>query len=111
MRRYQDRGIDHDLRRLRTPFQICVVFARMAQNIVHFAIQAEDVERARRFYEGVFGWRFEPGGPPGFYDIETGDEDNPGILVALHGRDGPLTGRGIRGFTCTVAVHDLPDIR
>lgn len=83
----------------------------MAHNIVHFAIHADDVERARRFYEAVFGWRFEAWGPPGFYDVTTGDGNSPGIHGALHGRDEPLTGSGIRGFTCTVAVDDLARVR
>ena len=83
----------------------------MPNNIVHFAIHADDVERARRFYEAVFGWRFEAWGPPGFYDVVTGADDRPGIHGALHGRDEPLTGGGTRGFTCTVAVEDLDAIR
>jgi len=83
----------------------------MPRNVVHFAIHADDVERARRFYAAVFGWRFDPWGPPGFYEITTGDDDRPGIHGALHGRDEPLTGTGNRGFTCTVAVEDLADIR
>ncbi|MBV9039815.1 MAG: VOC family protein [Acidimicrobiia bacterium] len=83
----------------------------MSHNVVHFAIHADDVERARRFYEAVFGWRFEAGGPPGFYNVLTGTDDQPGILGALHERDEPLAGGGTRGFTCTVAVDDLDDIR
>ncbi|HSP28287.1 MAG TPA: VOC family protein [Ilumatobacteraceae bacterium] len=83
----------------------------MANNVVHFAIHADDVERARRFYESVFDWRFEAWGPPGFYNVDTGDDEHPGIHGALHGRDEPLTGAGIRGFTCTVAVDDLGEIR
>ena len=83
----------------------------MPHNIVHFAIQADDVERARRFYETVFGWRFEAWGPPGFYEVITGDDNRPGIHGALHGRDEPLTGGGTRGFTCTVAVENLAAIR
>lgn len=83
----------------------------MPHNIVHFAIHADDVERARRFYEAVFQWRFEPWGPPGFYEVTTGDEGRPGIHGALHERAEPLTGTGNRGFTCTVAVDDLAAIR
>jgi len=83
----------------------------MSHNVVHFAIHADDVERARRFYEAVFGWRFEAGGPPGFYNVLTGTDDQPGILGALHERDEPLAGSGTRGFTCTVAVDDLDDTR
>ena len=35
----------------------------MANHIAHFEIFASDVERARKFYEKVFAWRFEVGGP------------------------------------------------
>jgi predicted enzyme related to lactoylglutathione lyase len=83
----------------------------MPNNIVHFAIHADDVERARRFYEAVFGWRFEAWGPPGFYNVITGSDDRPGIHGALHGRDAPLSGSGTRGFTCTIAVDDIAAIR
>lgn len=83
----------------------------MAHNVVHFAIHADDVERARSFYEGVFGWRFEAWGPPGFYDVITGDAEHPGIHGALHARSDALVGSGTRGFTCTVAVDDLDEIR
>ena len=83
----------------------------MTANIFHFAIHADDVERARRFYEAVFDWRFERWGPEGFYTIHTGDEDDPGIRGALHERGEPLTGTGVRGFECTVAVTDLDRVR
>ena len=43
----------------------------MPNSVDFFAINADDVPRARRFYETVFGWTFEPWGPPGFYLIET----------------------------------------
>jgi predicted enzyme related to lactoylglutathione lyase len=38
----------------------------MPQNVAHFAIHADDVDRARGFYEQVFGWCFEGWGPAGF---------------------------------------------
>lgn len=81
--------------------------ARPARNVVHFAIHADDIERARRFYEAVFGWRFEAWGPPGFYRVFTGTDDAPGIEGALHGRHEPLAGTGMRGFECTVSVEDV----
>jgi predicted enzyme related to lactoylglutathione lyase len=83
----------------------------MPNNVAHFAIHADDVERARRFYEAVFGWRFEAWGPPGFFNVTTGDDDAPGIMGALHTRTEPLEGTGIRGFTCTVSVEDIAEIR
>jgi len=79
----------------------------MAHNVVHFAIHADDVDRARRFYTEVFGWRFEAWGPPNFYGVQTGTADDPGIEGALHERQEPLDGRGVRAFECTVSVDDL----
>ena len=43
----------------------------MTNDVDFFAINADDVPRARNFYETVFGWGFEPWGPPGFYLIAT----------------------------------------
>ena len=37
-----------------------------ANNVLHCAIRADDLERAREFYQQVFGWRFEDWGPPDF---------------------------------------------
>jgi predicted enzyme related to lactoylglutathione lyase len=56
---------------------------RPPANVAHVAINADDVARARRFYERVFGWEFRPWGPPGFLQITTGTADHPGILGAL----------------------------
>lgn len=39
----------------------------MSAHLRHFSINADDVERARRFYEAVMGWNCEPWGPPDFY--------------------------------------------
>jgi len=83
----------------------------MSNNVVHFAIHADDVERARRFYEAVFRWRFEAWRPPGFYRVHTGTDADPGIEGALHERAEPLDGRGVRGFECTVSVDDLAPVR
>jgi len=82
----------------------------MANNISHFDIQCDDVERAKRFYGAVFGWRFEAWGPPDFYLVETGTEDDPGIHGALTKRHEKLTGKGSTGFECTIGVDDLDAI-
>jgi len=75
----------------------------MACNISFFGLHVDDVERARRFYEAVFGWRFEPWGPPGFYLIHTGEG---GILGGLSHRREPKDGKGI-GYECTISVDDI----
>jgi len=79
----------------------------MPNNLASFAIHADDVQRCRRFYEAVFGWRFEPWGPPDFYLIHTGDDAHPGIQGLLHKRQEPRGGGGPNCFECTIAVDDL----
>jgi predicted enzyme related to lactoylglutathione lyase len=79
----------------------------MPNNLSAFGIHVDDIDRARAFYEGVFGWRFEPWGPPGFYLIHTGDEADPGVLGLMHRRHTPRSGTGLNGFEPTFSVEDL----
>lgn len=79
----------------------------MATNISHFAINAEDVARARGFYEAVFGWRFTAWGPPDFFQIKTGDDSNPGVGGALQRRRELAPGVRILGFECSIGVPNV----
>ena len=80
---------------------------RPAANIAHFAINADDLSRARRFYERVFGWRFEAWGPPGFLQAFTGTESEPGIRGALQQRRELVAGQRTIGYECSIAVKDV----
>jgi uncharacterized protein len=82
----------------------------MANNVGHFSIECDDVERAKAFYEAVFGWRIEPWGPPGYYLIYTGAPEHPGITGDLRSRREPLAGTGSRGYECTIGVDDLTEM-
>ena len=79
----------------------------MTANLRAFAIHVDDVDRARRFYEAVFGWTFEPWGPPGFYIIHTGDDADPGVRGLMHQRHVPRTGTGLNGLEPTFGVENL----
>jgi len=47
--------------------------------IVHFEIPADDVEKLRKFYGGVFGWKIEKmPGPMEYWNIETVPVDEKG---------------------------------
>jgi len=81
--------------------------AAMPNHVRHFAIHADQVDRARAFYETVFGWRFEPWGSPNFYLIRTGPDADRGLQGALQERNQSLAGTGMRGFECTIGVDDL----
>jgi len=82
----------------------------MPNNVSHFAINADDLKRARRFYENVFGWKFEAWGPPGFYLIHTGASSEPGVLGALQQRRELVPGQRTIGYECTVGVASADDI-
>jgi len=82
----------------------------MPNHLSHFAINADDLPRARRFYEKVFGWQFEPWGPPGFYLLHTGTPQNPGIQGALQQRRELLSGQRMIGYECTIGVESADAI-
>ncbi len=76
----------------------------MANDIAHFAIHADDCQRAKAFYEKTFGWTFQPWGPPNFWLIQT--SPNAALHGALQERRAPVSGNGMIGFECTIAVDD-----
>jgi len=50
--------------------------------IVHFEILANDVEKLRKFYAELFGWKIEKlPGPMEYWSIETVPVDECGMLV------------------------------
>lgn len=81
----------------------------------HFEIHASDVAKAKQFYGGLFGWKFEP--MPVDEDIEylliSGDEigQTPGLTGGLMTRmgDAPEAGSPIRGGTMTFEVKDCDE--
>jgi hypothetical protein len=79
-------------------------------NLYHFAINADDVARARRFYERAFGWKFSAWGPPNFYMVETsGKGEQPGLRGSLQGRRELEPGQRTIGFECTIAVPSIDE--
>ncbi|PWU03185.1 MAG: glyoxalase [Terriglobia bacterium] len=78
-------------------------------NIAHFSINADDVTRARKFYEGVFGWKCQPWGPPEFYMLTTKTGETPGILGSLQRRREIVKGKPMFGCECTVAVESIDE--
>ncbi|MCB1349455.1 MAG: VOC family protein [Maritimibacter sp.] len=80
--------------------------------MAHFEIHAEDVERAKAFYGGLFGWTFSPmpGAEAVGYHLVDGDGiGTDGDLTAGLMRrmgDVPAPGSPIRGGTMTFSVAD-----
>ena len=75
----------------------------MPATLRHFAINADDVPRAKKFYETVFGWKFKPWGPPGFYQTRSA---GAGFVGALQERR-ELDGRTMPGAEITFGVEDI----
>jgi len=76
----------------------------MGARFRHLAINADDVQRAKAFYESVFGWRFEPWGPPNYYQVKNAGE---GFLGALQERRELKPGAKMLGFEATMDVEDI----
>ncbi len=82
--------------------------------VVHFEIQADDVERAKSFYGAVFDWTFQDwaqvtGSP--YWGIITGPDDQMGINGGLLQRPAaaPAAEQGTNAFVCTIGVGDYDE--
>lgn len=81
--------------------------ASAAANVRHFAINADDLPRARQFYQRVFGGRFEAWGPPGFFMINTGTREDLGMRGSLQQRRELIEGQPMIGYECSIGVPDI----
>ncbi len=72
----------------------------------YFEIQADDVERAKKFYAQVFGWTYEKmeGVSAEYWLIEPGELAG-GILQRPANR--PEMGHGTNAFVCSFMVDDF----
>ena len=72
--------------------------------IVHFDLPADDLERARKFYEKLFDWKFNKVPmPTPYYLIETKErEGKPGVI-------GGMGKRGLPGQTISNYI-DVPSV-
>ena len=81
--------------------------------VIHFSINADDPQRAIRFYTDVFGWKIEkwgePEAPTEWWMITTGPDSEPGINGGLGRRNEATKGGGINAWVCTVDVPDADE--
>jgi len=81
--------------------------------VVHFEINAADVERASKFYRAVFGWKIEPWGLPeyGYMHVQTGEPDDPGIDGGIWKGEGTPAPVGTRpnAFNCSIEVSNIDE--
>jgi predicted enzyme related to lactoylglutathione lyase len=80
----------------------------VANFVAHFALQADQLDRARRFYQEVFGWRFEPWGPPDYSKFHTGE----GAGVTEGGLSRRPAGEGearLNAYRCSISVTSIEE--
>ena len=81
----------------------------MPNAIVHFEIPADDVARARSFYEGVFGWKIKqmsmPSGGPEYFGVTTRKEGEAGINGGLMKRNMP--GQPFANYVAVKSIDDF----
>ncbi|MDB5225107.1 MAG: Glyoxalase-like domain protein [Candidatus Adlerbacteria bacterium] len=92
--------------------------------VVHFEIQADDLDRAQKFYETAFGWTFQQMGPeygnyrvittgPGPDEMAEGVKmEDLGINGGMMKRNAPLPADGMspNAFTSVMGVGDIESI-
>ena len=77
--------------------------------VIHFEIQADDVSRAKTFYEKTFGWKIdqmmtkEQGGMD-YWGLKTGTDGTPGINGGMYQRDPK---QKLYTYDCTLQVADI----
>jgi uncharacterized protein len=83
----------------------------MASQLAHFAIHADDLDRARKFYGGVFGWKFQGYGGPmtDFCQITDGSGKLLAPFGAIQARKFNCAPQPVIGFECSIVVDDLDD--
>jgi len=60
-----------------------------AASIVWFEIPSDNIERAKKFYKTLFGWKFDkfPAATPEYWHIDTGGDDKTpdgGLMARMH---------------------------
>jgi predicted enzyme related to lactoylglutathione lyase len=87
----------------------------MTPAVVHFEIQADDIERAKKFYETAFGWRIEQFGEMEYWGVYGGKAEYDGEKIGLNGGllkrigETPIDGAAVNAFVCTLEVENVDE--
>ncbi len=78
----------------------------MANRVVHFEIQAKDLERAKKFYSQAFDWKMDQMGPDmsNYVVIITGDPKEPG---GINGGMVQTDDKKWNAYSCVISVDDV----
>lgn len=80
----------------------------MPNRVVHFEIEAKDVQRAKQFYAQAFGWNMQEQGADfgGYIVAVTGDTKEPGgINGGIY--KSQQEQKEVNAYRCVIAVDDI----
>ena len=60
----------------------------MGKKVVHLEFPAQDLERSKKFWEGVGGWEIKDSGMPGMQYLMWQDEGQGGGIYSMEGMSG-----------------------
>jgi uncharacterized protein len=60
----------------------------MGKKVVHVEFPAQDIERGKRFWEGVGGWALNDAGMPGIQYLMFQEGDQGGAVYSMEGQSG-----------------------
>jgi predicted enzyme related to lactoylglutathione lyase len=77
--------------------------------LAHFVIHADDLDRARKFYGAIFGWKFQGYGldMTDFCQIVDGAGNMLAPLGAIQARKFNSASQPVLGFECSIQVDDI----
>jgi predicted enzyme related to lactoylglutathione lyase len=80
----------------------------MGKKVVHVEFPAKDLERGKKFWEGVGGWKIEDSGMPGMQYLMWQEGDQGGGVYSMEGMSGTTLYLGSDDMDADVAkVREL----
>jgi len=79
----------------------------MNNKLTHFAIHIDDIERAKKFYDGVFEWGFLAYGQDDFLQIKSDKSEKGELIGAMQSRKYSPVPEKIIGLECTIGVESI----
>jgi predicted enzyme related to lactoylglutathione lyase len=77
------------------------------EGTMHFAIHADDTQRASEFYRRVFNWRASSYAGAGVTDKEFVQVSGENVHGAIQSRKFNPLPRDVLGFECSIEVQDV----
>ena len=80
----------------------------MGKKVVHVEFPAQDLERGKKFWEGVGGWKIEDTGMPGMQYLKWQEGDQGGGVYSMEGMSGTTLYLGTDDMDADIAkVREL----